>query len=58
MASIGYARVSTSGQHLDSQLAALSGCEKVFQEKSAEQKTTAPSFRQCWSGSGKATPCM
>lgn len=33
MATIGYARVSTSGQNLDSQLTALSNCEKIFQEK-------------------------
>lgn len=33
MATIGYARVSTAGQSLDAQLAALSDCEKIFQEK-------------------------
>ena len=30
MAKVGYARVSTTGQSLDTQLEALSGCEKVF----------------------------
>ncbi len=33
MATVGYARVSTTGQNLDSQLEALSGCEKIFREK-------------------------
>ncbi|MCT1466297.1 recombinase family protein [Citrobacter freundii] len=33
MATVGYARVSTTGQSLDTQLEALSGCEKIFKEK-------------------------
>lgn len=33
MATVGYARVSTTGQSLDTQLEALSGCEKIFREK-------------------------
>lgn len=33
MAIVGYARVSTTGQSLDTQLEALSGCEKIFREK-------------------------
>lgn len=45
MASIGYARVSTSGQNLDSQLAALSDCEKVFQEKISGAKDDRPELQ-------------
>lgn len=45
MASIGYARVSTSGQNLDSQLTALSDCEKVFQEKISGAKDDRPELQ-------------
>lgn len=38
MAIIGYARVSTAGQNLDVQLAELSSCSKVFQEKESGAK--------------------
>ena len=33
MALVGYARVSTAGQSLDTQLQALAECNKIFQEK-------------------------
>lgn len=33
MAQVGYARVSTVGQNLDTQLQALAECSKIFQEK-------------------------
>ena len=33
MALVGYARVSTVGQSLDTQLQALAECSKIFQEK-------------------------
>lgn len=45
MAIIGYARVSTSGQNLDSQLAALSDCEKIFQEKISGAKDDRPELQ-------------
>lgn len=38
---IGYARVSSAGQNLQSQIEALTkaGCEKIFQEKKSGTKT-------------------
>lgn len=42
MATVGYARVSTTGQSLDTQLEALSGCEKVFREKISGAKDDRP----------------
>ena len=42
MATIGYARVSTTGQSLDAQLAALSPCDKVFKEKVSGAKDDRP----------------
>ncbi|MEG0969448.1 MAG: recombinase family protein, partial [Pseudomonas sp.] len=45
MATIGYARVSSAGQSLDTQLAALSDCEKIFQEKISGAKDDRPELQ-------------
>ncbi|KJY89600.1 integrase [Vibrio neptunius] len=42
MANVGYARVSTAGQSLESQLEALRACDKVFQEKESGAKVERP----------------
>lgn len=45
MATVGYARVSTTGQNLDVQLEALSGCEKIFREKISGAKDDRPELQ-------------
>jgi len=45
MATVGYARVSTTGQNLDTQLEALSGCEKIFKEKISGAKDDRPELQ-------------
>ena len=45
MATVGYARVSTTGQSLDTQLDALSGCEKIFREKISGAKDNRPELQ-------------
>jgi DNA invertase Pin-like site-specific DNA recombinase len=54
MATVGYARVSTTGQSLDT-TRSLIRLRKDIQGKSAGQRTTVLSYRQCWNLSGRAT---
>ncbi|KKI47721.1 MULTISPECIES: recombinase family protein [Hafniaceae] len=42
MAKVGYARVSTTGQSLDTQITTLAGCEKIFKEKISGAKDDRP----------------
>ena len=48
---IGYARVSTTDQHLESQIEALTkeGCEKIFQEKSSGSSRDREELKQALS---------
>ena len=45
MAIVGYARVSTTGQSLDVQISALSGCEKIFKEIISGAKDDRPELQ-------------
>lgn len=45
MAVVGYARVSTTGQNLDTQLEALKGSDKVFREKVSGAKDDRPELK-------------
>ena len=46
MAKIGYARVSTKEQHLDRQLAALRGIDKLFTDKLSGANTNRPELQK------------
>lgn len=54
MAKIGYARVSSKEQHLDRQLAALKGVDKLFSDKLSGANTKRPELQKCWPISVKA----
>jgi len=47
MATIGYARVSSTGQSLDVQLDRLVHCDKIFQEKTSGTTAARPKFKVC-----------
>ena len=58
MTTVGYARVSSTGQDLTVQLEKLGGCDKVFKEK--RSGVDAPGdqhLRLALSTCGRATPC-
>lgn len=46
MAKIGYARVSSKEQHLDRQLAALRGVDKLFTDKLSGANTNRPELQK------------
>src|SRR5262245_32166025 len=47
MATVGYARVSSTGQDLEIQLEKLGGCDKVFQEKRSGVDLGRPALKEC-----------
>jgi len=47
MAIVGYARVSSTGQKLETQLEKLKNCEKIFQEKRSGVDRSRPELRRC-----------
>ena len=47
MATVGYARVSSTGQSLDVQLEKLKDCDKVFQEKQSGRTDKREQLQQC-----------
>jgi DNA invertase Pin-like site-specific DNA recombinase len=47
MATVGYARVSSTGQSLDVQLAKLRDCDRLFQEKRTGTTAERPALKAC-----------
>lgn len=47
MAFVGYARVSSIGQNLDTQLEKLKHCDKIFQEKKSGTTDKRPRLKDC-----------
>ena len=47
MTTVGYARVSSTGQDLEVQLEKLEGCEKVFKEKRSGVDAGRPELKRC-----------
>ena len=47
MTTVGYARVSSTGQDLAVQLEKLAGCDKIFKEKRSGGDTGRPELKRC-----------
>jgi DNA invertase Pin-like site-specific DNA recombinase len=47
MTTVGYARVSSTGQDLDVQLEKLKACDKVFKEKRSGVDAGRPELKRC-----------
>ncbi len=47
MATVGYARVSSTGQSLDVQLEKLKDCDKIYQEKKSGRTDNREQLQQC-----------
>ena len=47
MTTVGYARVSSTGQDLAVQLEKLAGCDKIFKEKRSGVDTGRPELKRC-----------
>ena len=47
MPTVGYARVSSTGQDLSVQLEKLAGCDKIFKEKRSGVDTGRPELKRC-----------
>jgi DNA invertase Pin-like site-specific DNA recombinase len=48
MTTVGYARVSSTGQDLGVQLEKLKGCDKVFREKRSGVDAGQAKATRCW----------
>ena len=59
MTTVGYARVSSSGQDLTVQLEKLAGCDKVFKEKRPGVDAGRPALKACleYLREGDTPPC-
>ena len=58
MTTVGYARVSSTGQHLGVQLEKLKGCDKVFKEKRSGVDVGRRRQRVCYRGAFAVTPVV
>jgi DNA invertase Pin-like site-specific DNA recombinase len=47
MTTVGYARVSSTGQDLSVQIEKIQGCEKIFQEKHSGVDAGRPELKRC-----------